>query len=100
MPSDDHDLRACPRQNAHDIDHRDLANWGACGERVTLHFDPNGPKLRHNVLSGSLKGLRPRRTRTQCDELLQVLEGSRSVKSLRRPTEVSPRGMLDCNKRS
>src|SRR5215831_5002090 len=99
MPSDHHHVRACPRQNAHDIHHRDLANWRGCGERVTLHFDGSGPKLCRNILSGPLNGGRSRWTRTYCHELLQILEGSRSVEALRRPSGVGPRAMVDGDKR-
>ena len=100
MPSDHHHVRACPRQNAHDIHHRDLANWRGCGERVTLQFDASRSKLCRNVLSGSLKRGGPRRTRTQYDELLQVLKGSRSVETLRRPSEVGPGSVVSYHERN
>ena len=97
---EDYHFGASTRQDAYDIDHRNGATWRIWSEWLTLHFGPSGHKLGGDVLSGSLKGGRPRWTRTHRHEPFQVLESSRPVEALRRSTEVKPCAMVDCDKRN
>src|SRR5439155_17069677 len=90
VAGDNHHIRPSARQGAHDVRHGNGTIRRARNERLTLYLSARGRELRANVLPGPLNSGRPWQAGAERDEPFHIFEGSPSVKTLRRLSEVSP----------